>query len=61
MYNANRKLKDYNSKQEIYMAEARRKTTLEERKEIIEHCISHNRNYKDTAVKFHVSYSQFYS
>lgn len=61
MYNANRELKDYNPKQEVYMAEARRKTTLEERKEIVEYCISHNRNYKDTAAKFHVSYSQVYS
>jgi len=61
MYNANRELKDYNLKQEVYMAEARRKTTLEERKKIVEHCISNNRNYKDTAAKFHVSYSQVYS
>lgn len=43
------------------MAEARRKTTLEERKEIVEYCISHNRDYKNTAVKFDVSYSQIYS
>ncbi len=43
------------------MAEARRKTTLEERKEIVDDCISHNRNYKDTAEKFDVSYSQVYS
>ena len=61
MYNANRELKDYNPKQEGYMAEARRKTTLEERKEIVEYCISHNRDYKNTAVKFDVSYSQIYS
>ena len=61
MYNANRKLKDYNPKQEVYMAEARRKTTLEERKEIVDYCINHNRNYKDTATKFDVSYSQVYS
>ena len=61
MYNANRELKDYNPKQEVYMAEARRKTTLEERKEIVDYCINHNRNYKDTAVKFDVSYSQVYS
>lgn len=46
MYNANRELKDYNPKQEVYMAEARRKTTLEERKEIVDYCINHNRNYK---------------
>lgn len=31
-YNANRKLKDYVPKREVYMAEARRKTTLEEPK-----------------------------
>ena len=61
MYNANRELKDYDPKQEVYMAEARRKTTLEERKEIVEYCISHNRDYKNTAVKFDVSYSQIYS
>ena len=61
MYNANRELKDYDPKQEAYMAEARRKTTLEERKEIVNYCINHNRNYKDTAAKFDVSYSQVYS
>ncbi|MFR0790982.1 MAG: helix-turn-helix domain-containing protein [Lachnospiraceae bacterium] len=49
MYNANRELKDYNPKQEVYMAEARRKTTLEERKEIVDYRINHNRNYKNTA------------
>ena len=31
------------------MAEARRKTTIEERKEIVEYCLSHNRDYKGTA------------
>lgn len=61
MYNANRELKDYEPKQEVYMAEARRKTTLEERKEIVDYCINHNRNYKDTAAKFDVSYGQVYS
>lgn len=61
MYNANRELKDYNPKQEVYMAEARRKTTLEERKEIVDYRINHNRNYKNTAAKFDVSYSQVYS
>ncbi len=61
MYNANRELKDYNPKREVYMAEARRKTTLEERKEIVNYCISHNRDYKNTAAKYNVSYSQVYS
>ena len=43
------------------MAESRRKTTIEERKEIVEYCISHNRDYKGTASTYDVSYSQVYS
>ncbi|HKK89671.1 MAG TPA: helix-turn-helix domain-containing protein [Saprospiraceae bacterium] len=61
LYNANKELKDYNPKREVYMAEARRKTTIEERKEIVEHCIDHERNYKETASLYDVSYSQVYS
>jgi len=61
LYNANRELKDYCPNQEVYMAEARRKTTIEERKEIVEYCISHNRDYKGTASLYNVSYSQVYS
>lgn len=59
-YNEHIELKDYYPKQEVYMAEARRKTTLEERKEIVEYCIAHNRNYKETASIFKVSYGQVY-
>jgi transposase-like protein len=54
-------LKDYDPKREVYMAEARRKTTIEERKEIVAYCIEQGRNYKDTADKYDVSYSQVYS
>ena len=61
LYNANRELKDYCPNREVYMAEARRKTTLEERKEIVEYCINHNRNYKETGSIYGVSYSQVYS
>ena len=61
LYNANRELKDYIPKREIYMADARRKTTIEERKEIVEYCIAHNRNYKEAASLYDVSYSQVYS
>ena len=61
LYNANRELKDYNPKREVYMAEARRKTTIDERMEIVKYCIGHNCNYKDTATLFDVSYSQVYS
>lgn len=61
LYNANRTLKDYIPKREVYMAGARRKTTIEERKEIVEFCLSHNRDYKTTASLYGVSYSQVYS
>ena len=43
------------------MAKARRKTTIDERKEIVNYCIEHNRNYKETASLYDVSYSQVYS
>ena len=43
------------------MAEARRKTTLSERKEIVEYCIAHDRDYKGAASLYGVSYSQVYS
>lgn len=61
LYNANRKLKDYNPKKEVYMAEARRKTTIEERREIVEYCLNHNCDYKETASIYDVSYNQVYS
>ena len=61
LYNTNKELKDYDPKREVYMADERRKTTIEERKEIIEYCIAHNRDYKGAASKYGVSYSQVYS
>ena len=60
-YNANRELKDYDPKREVYMADARRKTTIEERREIVKYCIEHDRDYKGTAAKYDVSYTQVYS
>lgn len=61
LYNSDIELKSYEPKQEVYMADARRKTTFEERKKIVEYCISNEINYKKTAVLFDVSYSQVYS
>lgn len=53
-YNANIELKDYNPKGEVYMVNSRRKTTIEERKEIVKYCIEHNRNYKEAASLYEV-------
>lgn len=35
-----------------------RKTTFEERIEIVQYCIAHNHNYAETAEKYQVSYQQ---
>ena len=61
LYNTNKELKDYDPKREVYMANARRKTTLDERKEIVKYCLNHDRDYKGAAEKYDVSYSQVYS
>ncbi len=61
LYNANRELEDYFPNTEVYMADARRKTTIEERKEIVEYCITHNRDYKGTASIYNISYNQIYT
>ena len=60
-YNANQELKDYDPKREVYMADARRKTTQKERKEIAEYCIAHDKDYKGTAALYDVSYNQVYT
>ena len=60
-YTANKELRDYDPKREVYMAEARRKTTQEERIEIVKYCLEHDLEYKNTAAKFDVSYNQVYT
>ncbi len=35
-----------------------RKTTFDERVEIVQYCIAHNHNYAETAKKYQVSYQQ---
>lgn len=60
-YNVNGTLKDYDPKREVYMAEARRKTTLDERKKIVKYCIEYGNDYKNTASTFDVSYNQVYT
>ena len=51
---------DYDPKPEVYMAKSRT-TTYEERIEIIEYCLEHEKNYKDTALQYGVNYAQVYS
>lgn len=47
-YNSHRELKDYNPKQNVYMADTL-KVSKEKKIEIIKYCIDHNHDYKGTA------------
>ncbi|MGT2927743.1 transposase [Streptococcus danieliae] len=59
-YNSHQELKDYNPTPEVYEM-ASRKTTKEERLEIVHYCFDHDSNYKETARKFGCSYAQVYN
>ncbi|EOS72189.1 hypothetical protein C819_04371 [Lachnospiraceae bacterium 10-1] len=59
VYNSNRELRDYDPKPEVYVA-MRKKTTKEERQEIVTYCLEHGKDYKGAAAKYEVSYSQVY-
>ena len=59
-YNNHIEQRDYCPHPEVSMAE-RMKTTKEESMEIVQYCINHDRNYKETAAKDGCSYSQVYS
>ena len=60
-YNDLKELEDYKPRPEVYTKMAyRKKTTQEEREEIVKYCIEHNKDYKGTAAHYDVSYSQVY-
>lgn len=59
-YTGHSELKDTGSGMSKTMTKAR-KTTLEERLEIIQDCIGNGRNYQEAAQKHNVSYQQVYS
>lgn len=59
-YNSHEKLKASGTGGKPIMTKGR-KTTYEERIEIVEYCIKHQNNYTETADKFQVSYQQVYT
>lgn len=60
-YNGHREFKECSSaKGEIYMTKGR-KTTQEERAEIVAFCIEHNKDYGLTVETYKVSYQQIYA
>lgn len=58
-YNSHIELKDYDPKPEVYMTDTL-KTTLEERIAIVKDCLEHDRDIKNTAVKYGCNYAQLY-
>lgn len=58
-YNNHIELKDYDPKPEVYMADTK-KTTYEERIEIVKDCLAHGRDIKETATKYGCKYAQLY-
>ena len=56
-YNSHEKLKSSGTGGTVIMTKGR-KTTFEERVEIVQYCIAHNHNYAETAENHRVSYQQ---
>jgi transposase-like protein len=56
-YNGHEKLKDSSTGGNTIMTKGR-KTTFDERVEIVQHCIANNHNYVKTSEKYQVSYQQ---
>lgn len=58
-YNEGIELKDYNPKREVYAMKSR-KTTLEERIEIVKYVLANDNDYKGAAEKYFVPYANVY-
>ena len=58
-YIGHREIKRSSARGEIYTTKGR-KTTQEERAEIVAFCIEHNKDYGLTVETYHVSYQQIY-
>ena len=56
-YNGHEELKAFGTGGTVIMTKGR-KTTFDERVEIVQYCIAHDHNYAETAVKYNVSYQQ---
>lgn len=59
-YNGHEKIRDYDPKGDVYMTKGRA-TTIDERKEIVNWCMTHEKSYKLTAERYKVSYGQVYA
>jgi transposase len=60
LYNSHERLNNYKIGESPIMTKGR-KTTYEERIEIVKYCIENNNNYAETSQKYQISYQQVYS
>ncbi|MGN1338278.1 MAG: helix-turn-helix domain-containing protein [Candidatus Coprovivens sp.] len=58
-YNSGIEIKDYDPKGDVYTMKSR-KTTIEERIEIVRYVLTHDNNYKEAADKYFVPYASVY-
>lgn len=58
-YNGHIEQTDYKPMGDVYMTKSRN-TTQEERKEIVDYCLEHDKNYRLTAKVFEVPYANVY-
>ena len=59
-YNNGEEIKDYDPKSEVYAMKSR-KTTLEERLEIVKYVLDNNNDYKGAAERYNVPYSNVFN
>lgn len=59
-YNNGKEIKDYDPKSEVYAMKSR-KTTLEERLEIVKYVLDNNNDYKGAAERYNVSYANVFN
>ena len=59
-YNNGEKIRDYDPKSEVYTMKSR-KTTLEERLEIVKYVLNNNNDYKGAADHYNVPYANVYN
>ncbi|WP_102027752.1 helix-turn-helix domain-containing protein [Salirhabdus sp. Marseille-P4669] len=59
-YTEGEELRNYSPKPEVYTMKSR-KTTREEKMEIVKDCLANYLSYKETAEKYHVSYNNVYA
>ena len=61
LYNSHKELKATPVAAEVYMAESKKRLSLEERMDVIQYCIEHDHDYVQAASRYGLKYWQVYS